>query len=162
MPIKRIDEFPDGSGSLTTDDIFLFMDDPTGSGVTKKISLSQISGAIGGGGGGGGDVLTVVQLGSVSGTINTDASLGDIFDLTLTNSGTLSTPSGSTDGQTLRWRITYNGNNIPLSLGSGFRIPDSATTPLPLSISSGKTDLLGATYDQNRNKWDIVAFVPGY
>jgi len=49
MPIKRVNEFPDGSGSLTSDDIFLFMDDPSGESVTKKISLSQISAAIGGG-----------------------------------------------------------------------------------------------------------------
>lgn len=51
MPIKRINEFPEGSGSLSNDDVFLFMDDPSGSGVTKKISLSEISDAIGGGGG---------------------------------------------------------------------------------------------------------------
>lgn len=48
MSIKRINEFPEGSGSLTNDDIFLFMDNPSGSGVTKKISLSQISNIIGG------------------------------------------------------------------------------------------------------------------
>jgi hypothetical protein len=53
MSIKRINEFPDGSGSLSNDDVFLFMDDPSGSGVTKKISLSQISNAIGGDGEGG-------------------------------------------------------------------------------------------------------------
>ena len=47
MGIKRINEFPEGSGSLTSDDIFLFMDDPSGNGVTKKISLSDISEAIG-------------------------------------------------------------------------------------------------------------------
>lgn len=41
MPIQRINEFPEGSGSLTSEDIFLFMDDPMGSGITKKISLSQ-------------------------------------------------------------------------------------------------------------------------
>lgn len=53
MSVKRIKDFPDGSGSLTNDDVFLFMDDPSGSGLTKKIALSQISSAIGGGGGGG-------------------------------------------------------------------------------------------------------------
>lgn len=47
MSIKRINEFPEGSGSLTNDDIFLFMDDPSGSSITKKISLSEISDAIG-------------------------------------------------------------------------------------------------------------------
>lgn len=46
MTIKRIKDFPEGSGSLSSDDIFLFMDDPSNGGTTKKISLSQISNAI--------------------------------------------------------------------------------------------------------------------
>lgn len=50
--IVRLNELPEGSGSLTNDDILLFMDDPSGSGISKKISLSEISNAIGGGGGG--------------------------------------------------------------------------------------------------------------
>lgn len=50
MSLKRFNDFPDGSGSLTSDDIFLFMDDPSNISVTKKISLSQLSSAIGGGG----------------------------------------------------------------------------------------------------------------
>lgn len=49
--IVRINQLPDGSGNLSNDDIFLFMDDPSGSATTKKISLSQISSAIGSGGG---------------------------------------------------------------------------------------------------------------
>ena len=47
MSIKRINEFPEGSDSLSNDDVFLFMDNPSGSGITKKISLSQIVSAIG-------------------------------------------------------------------------------------------------------------------
>ncbi len=49
MPIYRINEFPESSGSLSSDDLFLFMDDPSGSGVTKQVSLDQISNVIGGG-----------------------------------------------------------------------------------------------------------------
>lgn len=49
MGITRLNQLPEGSGSLSNDDIFLFMDDPSGSGITKKISLSQISSTIGGG-----------------------------------------------------------------------------------------------------------------
>lgn len=107
-------------------------------------------------------IPTVVQLGSVSGTINTDASSGSIFDLTLSASGLLANPSNSSDGQSVRWRITYADNSIPLSLDTNFRIPSSATSPLPFSSTSGSMDILGATYDSSRNKWDIIAFVPGY
>lgn len=49
MGIVRLNELPEGSGLLSSDDVFMFMDDPSGSGITKKISLSQISSAIGGG-----------------------------------------------------------------------------------------------------------------
>jgi hypothetical protein len=41
MSIKRINEFPVASG-LTSDDIFLIMDDPSGSALTKKVSVSVI------------------------------------------------------------------------------------------------------------------------
>ena len=110
----------------------------------------------------GGGSTIVVQLGSVSGIINTNASLGNIFDLTLAASGTLANPTNPTDGQTIRWRISHNANNLILNFGNQFRIPSSATSPLPLSSTSGNMDILGATYDSSRTKWDVVAFVPGY
>ena len=264
MAIVRINELPEGSGNLTSDDILVFMDNPGSSGITKKISLSELSAAIDPGnpfnqdlnttnfpefsgvslnngttlaqgtfdnmtGGNNGISLncyvgyelnwqgghlkstsdngvtsanilvdsplefpgadtdnmqidnsgltfpdgttqttaassnpTVVQLGSVSGTINTDASLGDIFDLTLVASGILSNPSNSIDGDTIRWRIKYNADSLALSLGNKFQIPTSATSPLPFSTASGVRDLLAATYDQSEDKWDIISFVPGY
>ena len=42
MTIKKINQFPEGSGSLSNDDIFLFMDDPSGSALTKKVSVSVL------------------------------------------------------------------------------------------------------------------------
>ena len=42
MTLKRFNEFPEGSGSLSNDDIFLFMDDPSGSALTKKVSVSVL------------------------------------------------------------------------------------------------------------------------
>jgi len=159
MSIKRINQFPEGSGTLSNDDIFLVMDNPSGSGQTKRVSLSTLSSVLGGGGGG---ATTVVELGSVSGVINTDASAGNIFDLTLTASGTLANPTNPTDGQTIRWRISHNANSLVLNFGNQFRIPSSATSPLPLSSTSGNMDILGATYDSSRTKWDVIAFVYGY
>lgn len=155
MSIKRIKDFPEGSGSLSDDDVFIFMDDPSGSSVTKKVSLSSISNKLK-------IDSIVVQLGSVSGTINTNALQGDIFDLTLSASGTLANPSNGIDGQSLRWRISHGANSLTLNFGNKFKIPSSATNPLPISSTSGSMDLLGATYDQSRDKWDIIAFIPGY
>lgn len=48
MPIIRINQLPDGSGSLSGDDILFMMDDPSGSGISKKISLSEVTDLIGG------------------------------------------------------------------------------------------------------------------
>lgn len=50
MPITRIDEFPAGDATLTGDDIFLIMDDPSGSGITKRVSLTTLNSLISGGG----------------------------------------------------------------------------------------------------------------
>jgi hypothetical protein len=41
MSIKRINEFPAASG-LTNDDIFLIMDDPSGSALTKVVPVSVL------------------------------------------------------------------------------------------------------------------------
>jgi hypothetical protein len=160
MPIKRLDEFPAGNGSLTNDDIFVFMDDPASGGVTKKITLSQLSSTIGGGGGA--SETVVVSLGSRSGIINTAANSGDIFDVHLIGSGLFANPTLGNNGQTIRWRITHGASGIPVSLGNKFDIPSSASSPLPWSTSSGVMDVLAATYHSSRDKWDIIAFIPGY
>lgn len=46
MSIKRIKDFPEGSSSLSNDDIVLIMDDPSNASVTKKISISELATAI--------------------------------------------------------------------------------------------------------------------
>ena len=96
-------------------------------------------------------------------TINTDASSGDIFNITLTDNITLANPTNPTDGQTIRWRIVQDNNgNRSVALGNKFVLPSSATSPLPWSTSPNKMDILAATYHAGRDKWDVVAFVPGY
>ncbi len=47
MPLRRINQFPEGNSSLSNDDVLLFMDDPAGSGIPKKITLGQLSNSIG-------------------------------------------------------------------------------------------------------------------
>lgn len=48
----KINQLPEGSGNLSLDDLFVFMDNPSSSGVTKKITLNQIANIIGSGGSG--------------------------------------------------------------------------------------------------------------
>jgi len=111
---------------------------------------------------GGSGSTTVVDL-SYSSTINTNASTGDIFDISLTGNTTLANPTNPVNGKTLRWRITQDSTgNRTISLGNKFNIPSSATSPLPWSTESSKMDVLAATYHAGRDKWDIIAFIPGY
>jgi hypothetical protein len=96
-------------------------------------------------------------------TVTTDASQGSIFDLTLTGNVTLANPTNPVDGKTIRWRIRQDGTGSrTVTLGNKFVIPSSATSPLPFSTAANKMDILAATYHAGRDKWDIVAFVPGY
>lgn len=96
-------------------------------------------------------------------TLNTDASTGDIFDVTLTGNATLANPTNPVDGKTIRWRIRQDATGgRTVTLGNKFVIPSSATSPLPFSTAPDKMDVLAATYHAGRDKWDIIAFVMGY
>jgi hypothetical protein len=96
-------------------------------------------------------------------TVTTDASAGDIFDLTLTGNVTLANPTNPVDGKTIRWRIRQDATGSrTVTLDNKFNIPSSATSPLPFSTAASKTDVLAATYHAGRDKWDIIAFVMGY
>ena len=114
---------------------------------------------------------SVVQAGSrpkqvaltYAATLNTNAAAGDIFDVTLTGNATLANPTNPVSGKTLRWRITQDGTGSrTVTLGNKFVIPTSATSPLPFSTAANKMDVLAATYHAGRDKWDVIAFVPGY
>ena len=105
---------------------------------------------------------TVVSL-PYAATLNTDASAGDIFDVTLTGNATLANPTNPVDGKTIRWRIAQDATgNRTVTLGNKFVIPSSATSPLPFSTSANAMDILAATYHAGRDKWNVVSFVMGY
>lgn len=96
-------------------------------------------------------------------TITVDAKYGDMFDVTLTGNATLDNPLNPVNGKTLRWRISQDSTGgRTVTLGNKFNIPSSATSPLPWSTAPNKMDILAATYHAGRDKWDVVAFVPGY
>jgi hypothetical protein len=107
MIIKRFKEFPEGSGSLSADDIFLFMDNPDNTGVTKKISLAELTDAIGivAVSGASADTEDITFSGSTISTANTDQSM------TITTNG-----SGNIyiDVEDNIWQFTNEGNlNLP-------------------------------------------------
>lgn len=106
---------------------------------------------------------TISSLGNVTGTVNTNATVAQVFNMTLTGNITLDNPTGGIDGVTVRWRIQQNNTgNKGVTLGNKFVIPSTATNPLPFSTAANAMDILAATYHAARDKWDIIAFVPGY
>jgi hypothetical protein len=110
-----------------------------------------------------GSPLPVTVALTYAATLNTDAATGDIFDVTLTGNATLANPTNSVNGKTLRWRIRQDATGArTVTLGNKFNLPSSATAPLPFSTAANKMDILAATYDAGRDKWDVVAFVMGY
>ena len=108
-------------------------------------------------------VLPKVVALTYASSLATDASTGEIFDVTLTDTATLANPTNPVDGKTLRWRIKQDATGSrAVTLGDKFVIPTSATSPLPFSTAANKMDVLAATYHAGRDKWDVIAFVMGY
>lgn len=137
MSIKRINQFPDGSGSLTNDDLFLFMDDPSGSGITKKISLSQLSSAIGGGGGGGG-ISNLVE--------DSTPQLGGNLDLNnqnITGSGNVSISGNITSASGSLSRLSFNNSVADPVLTQGQLSWDSTEGTLNLGITNTHAQHIG-------------------
>lgn len=149
MSNVKISELPTGTPNL--DSIVPVTN--TSTSTTEKLSIQQILSL---------SAPTVVSL-TYDTIINTDASLGEIFDVLLTGNTTLANPTNAVNGKTLRWRITQDATGgRSIALDNKFTIPSSATSPLPFSTAPNKTDILAATYHAGRDLWDVVAVVPGY
>jgi|LakMenE01Jun11ns_1017448.scaffolds.fasta_scaffold9819606_2 hypothetical protein len=81
MTLKRFNQFPEGSGSLSNDDIFLFMDDPSGSALTKKVSVS---------------VLQSGLIQSNTGLVNNSIGITNIISISQSNYDALATKDPNT------------------------------------------------------------------
>ena len=92
-------------------------------------------------------VHTPVTL-TYSGTnIETDASLANVFRVTLTNDAYLVAPTNLVDGQHIRWWFTQGtGTNI-LTVDTNFFVFPTGTTNLTFSTAVGSKDELLGTYD---------------
>ncbi len=94
-------------------------------------------------------------------TIATDASLGNVGDVTLTASRTMGAPTHPTDGQRFLWRIKQGGSgSYTITWDSAF---DWGTGGAPtLSTTVGKTDLCGGLYNAASAKWQMVPAALGF
>ena len=148
MSIKRINEFPVASGvNLTSDDIFLMMDDPSGVAATKKVSLSTLSAFLGNGGGAGDRLVKddqEVVLGS-DGNLTLPAS-GDILD---SNGTSILNSKAPLDSPTFTGTVNVSGS---ITSGSG-----NFTS---LTVNSSGVSLDGHTHTSS-NITDFTSSVSG-
>ncbi len=87
------------------------------------------------------------------GSIAVDASLGNIFSVTLTAStGTLANPTNPVDGQLIRVRVTQDATGSrTLSYGTAY---DFGTAGSPtLTTAANKVDVLAFEYNGTLSKW---------
>ena len=95
-------------------------------------------------------------------TINTDASQGTHFRVTLGGNRTLANPTGAVDGQRITWEIIQDGTGSrTLSYGSKFTFGTDVTSPV-LSTTAAKRDFIGAIYNASADKFYVVGFARGF
>ena len=97
------------------------------------------------------------------GTISTNATLGNIFSVTLTGStALLANPTGAVDGQTLIFRVIQDGTGGRLlTYGTNFKFGTLIPT-ITLSTSAGATDYIGVKYNAANSHFDVVSFNGGF
>jgi len=96
-------------------------------------------------------------------TLATDASLADVFRVTLTGNVTLSNPTNAIDGKAITWEIKQDGTGSrTITLGSKFVIPSNATNPLAWSTAANAMDILAVRYNAGADKFYVLSMVGGY
>ena len=94
-------------------------------------------------------------------TINTDASLGATFTVTLGGNRTIANPTNPTNGQRIVYRMKQDATgNRTVTWGSAFRFV-SGTAPT-MSTAANKIDYIGFIYSAADSKWDQVAAKTGF
>ena len=95
-------------------------------------------------------------------SIATDSSLGNVFYVTLGGNRILSNPTNSTSGKRIIWRIKQDATGgRTITLDTKFRLGTDITSVV-LSTSPSITDYIGAIYNAQDDKWDVIAFVKGF
>ena len=151
MPIIRINQLPEGSGSLTSDDIFYVMDNPGGSAVSKQITLNT--------------VLTQVKLNTVSSPANLPSdqnnyALSTSADIVRLSSSVSINISGFVADQNGRAIVIINvgGSEITLNHQStnssvNNRIICPGQVDYIINRSGGSVTIF---YDAVDNKWRVL------
>lgn len=104
----------------------------------------------------------VTVLSQVAGAVAVDASLGNVFTLTLTASGwTISNPSAAVDGEIIRFRLAQDATGgRTVSWDTQY---DFGTAGAPgLTATASKTDVIGFEYNAALTKWCCTGSALGF
>lgn len=97
-------------------------------------------------------------------SITTDASLGNLFRVTITAARTFSAPTNAQDGQRIMYEITASGGAWTPVFTTGatgaFKFGTDFTA-IP-SIASGTTAYVGCLYSARDSRWHILAVGSGH
>lgn len=96
-------------------------------------------------------------------TINTDASAGTVFTVTLGGNRTLANPTNPVDGQKIMYRVKQPASGGPWTLTYGTAFRFSADIPQPvLTTTASKMDRLAFEYNGADAKFDVIGVSRGY
>ena len=91
-------------------------------------------------------VVALYDLGTLNGTINTDASLSNTFTVTLSGSCSMTNPTNLISGGTYIWNVDQdNSGGHSLSYDTYFKFPNGQSTTITASASAKNT--LTCIYD---------------
>jgi hypothetical protein len=89
-------------------------------------------------------------------TIATDASLGDVYRVTITAGRTFGAPTNPTDGQKIRYEVGSTGAFTPaFATGAAAFIVSSGATPA--ALAAGSFDTFEAVYSLTANRWRVIS-----
>lgn len=107
------------------------------------------------------DAQPVVALTDAA-TIATDASLGNLFRVTLGGNRTLGNPTNPANGQVATWELIQDGTGSrTLALDTQFALGTTISSTT-LTTTASKRDFLTAVYNATATKWYVINFVKGY
>lgn len=99
-------------------------------------------------------------------TINLDASLGNLFRVTLGGNRTMAAPSNATDGQRIILEVIQDGTGsrtLTLTTGSsGAFAFGTDLTSITLTTTASARDLIGCVYSGSASRWLVTSIVKGF
>lgn len=97
-------------------------------------------------------------------TVNTDASLGNLFRCSMAGNRTFAAPTNATDGQRILYELTASAADRTPTFTTGSAGAFAFGTDITSIgvIASGTTCFVGAVYRASVDRWRIVAVAKGY